>query len=153
MCMQVNHGLKVYAKNNQGTNATSSILCNAILLIIGEAIEFANACSGVAENVYPLETVELSIAQISQKLKVPTSMQNLELDSSIPLPDFQSLKTTLPITLQETQLTQHNEREQVTNIPISTVRNAEVNETLYDKHTLTGPTLETTQVNLNSIQN
>ena len=64
-----------------------------------------------------------------------------------PPKDFQT------IALQETQLTQHNEKEQVVNIPQSTVRNAEVNETLYDKHTLTGPTLETTQVNPNSIQN
>ena len=124
--------MKTYSKDKQGSRATSSILSNAILLIIGEAIEFANACAE-AKATLPFETIEQSMIQISQTLAAPTSIERVKLENPTPLPEFQALKTKSPITRQETQLLQHAEREQVTNIP-KPVR-TEVHETLDKNHT------------------
>ena len=107
-------------------------MSNAILLIIGEAIEFANACSEAKATV-PIETIKQSMIQISQTLAAPTSIERVELENPIPLPIFQAMKTKSPIATQETQLKQHTEREQVTNIP-KHVR-TEVHETLDNNHT------------------
>ena len=78
--IQVVHGLKTYSKDKQGGRATSSILSNAILLIIGEAIEFANACAE-AKATLPFETIEQSMIQISQTLAAPTSIEKVKLEN------------------------------------------------------------------------
>ena len=105
---------------------------NAILLIIGEAIEFANACAE-AKATLPFETIEQSMIQISQTLAAPTSIERVKLENPTSLPELQALKTKSPVTRQETQLMQHTEREQVTNIP-KPVR-TEVHQTLDKNNT------------------
>ena len=140
--------MKASGNQNHGSRPTYSILCNAILLIVGEAIEFANAFYS-AKASFDLETIDRCITNISQSLLVPSSMESMQLENPIPIPEFQAIKTNLPMALQETQRTQHTEREQVTNIP-KPVR-AEVNETLDNKRTLTGITMETNQVLLKKV--
>ena len=134
--------MKACENQNQRRRPIHSILSNALLLIIGEAIEFANACNGAKDTV-PFETVEKCITNISCNLMAPSSMESMKLETSQPLPTFQSDKTKSPIASQETKLAQHIEREQVTNIP-NPVR-TEVTKTL-DDNQLTGVHVETNQV-------
>ena len=101
--------MKAFGNQNHGSIPTYSILCNAILLIVGEAIEFANAFNG-AKASFDLETIDKSITNISQSLLVPSSMESMQLENPIPIPEFQAMKTNLPMALQETQRTQHTEK-------------------------------------------